>query len=1068
MASPKPTRGATAISDITFRELFDLAADCMLVLGSDGVIREINRAGHEQLGYTRSEMVGARLSKFISPEYAAIIGDRIAELQEKGFLIYESAQVCKDGTVIPVEISSRTFNLDGQPAFFSIVRNITERKLIEQALQQSEHDLKEAQSIAHFGSWTHDMAGHITWSDELYKIFGVSPETFTPNAESFSGLIHPGDLAAMQAWNQACALGQKPGPIEWRCIRPDGSVRHICGQGELILDARGRVIHMAGTVQDITEQKKTELKYLASEEKWRLLFENMTTGFALHDVICDERGQPVDYRFVEINPAYERLTGLKAGNVISRTVLEVLPGTEPYWIETFGRVALTGEPTDYENYSRELGRWYQVRAFSPKIGQFAVIVTDITDRKQLELAIAESEKEFRQLAEAMPQIVWITRADGWNIYFNQQWVDYTGLNLEESHGHGWNKPFHPDDKQRAWDAWQEAVLGEENYVIECRLRRADGEYLWWLIRGVPVFGEDGRIDKWFGTCTDINEIKMTEQNLLIAATAFESQESLMITDANGVIIRVNNAFTESTGYTPEEVVGKSPRLLKSGRHNEDFYRDMWKTLLSTGKWQGEIWDRRKNGEVYPKWLAITAVKDSEGKVTHYVGSHIDITERKAAEEEIQYLAFYDPLTRLPNRRLLLDRLNQALVSSARSGRSGAVLFIDLDNFKNLNDTLGHDIGDMLLQQVTQRLEACIRTGDTVARLGGDEFVVMLLNMSKDPLEAASQAEVIGEKILGSLGQTYQLAAHSYHCTASIGVTLFGKNQQSTDDLMKQADIAMYQAKKAGRNALRFFDRQMQENISARVSLENELHNALEFRQFHLYYQIQVDSTRRPLGAEALIRWIHPQRGLVSPAHFIPLAEESGLILPVGQWVLETACARIREWEQEALMRDLVVAVNVSAKQFRQPGFVAQVQSVVQHHRIDPSRLKLELTEGMLLEDIEETIATMNALNEFGVKFSLDDFGTGYSSLQYLKRLPLDQIKIDQSFVRDVTSDPNDAAIVQTIIAMAETLGLDVVAEGVETRAQFEFLELRGCNRFQGYLFGRPVPIEQFEAMIRQG
>ncbi|MGB9093486.1 MAG: EAL domain-containing protein, partial [Gallionella sp.] len=471
--------------------------------------------------------------------------------------------------------------------------------------------------------------------------------------------------------------------------------------------------------------------------------------------------------------------------------------------------------------------------------------------------------------------------------------------------------------------------------------------------------------------------------------------------------------------------------------------------------------------VYPKWLAITAVKDRDGKVTHYVGSHIDITERKAAEEEIQYLAFYDPLTRLPNRRLLLDRLNQALVSSARSGRSGALLFIDLDNFKNLNDTLGHDIGDMLLQQVTQRLEACIRTGDTVARLGGDEFVVMLLNMSKDPLEGAAQAEAIGDKILVALGQTYQLALHAYHCTASVGVTLFGKNQQSTDELMKQADIAMYQAKKAGRNALRFFDRQMQENISARVSLENELHNALEFRQFHLYYQIQVDSSHRPLGAEALIRWIHPQRGLVSPAQFIPLAEESGLILPIGHWVLETACARLKEWEQDALMRGLVVAVNVSAKQFRQPDFVDQVKSVVQHHGIDPARLKLELTEGMLLENIEETIATMNALNELGVKFSLDDFGTGYSSLQYLKRLPLDQIKIDQSFVRDVTSDPNDAAIVQTIIAMAETLGLDVVAEGVETRAQFEFLELRGCNRFQGYLFGRPVPIEQFEAMIKQ-
>jgi EAL domain-containing protein (putative c-di-GMP-specific phosphodiesterase class I) len=345
---------------------------------------------------------------------------------------------------------------------------------------------------------------------------------------------------------------------------------------------------------------------------------------------------------------------------------------------------------------------------------------------------------------------------------------------------------------------------------------------------------------------------------------------------------------------------------------------------------------------------------------------------------------------------------------------------------------------------------------------------MLLNLSDDALEAAAQTEAVGEKILAALGQPYLLATHAYHCTASIGVTLFDNNQQSTDELMKQADIAMYQAKKAGRNSLRFFDRQMQESISARVSLENELHNALEFQQFHLYYQIQVDSSYRPLGAEALIRWIHPQRGLVSPAQFIPLAEESGLILPIGLWVLETACSQLRAWEQEALTRDLVVAVNVSAKQFRQADFVAQVQAIVQRHAINPSRLKLELTEGMLLENIEETIAIMNALNDIGVRFSLDDFGTGYSSLQYLKRLPLDQLKIDQSFVRDVVVDSSDIAIVRTIVAIAQSLDMEVIAEGVETEQQRQLLLKNGCPSFQGNLFGRPVPIQQFEAMIQQG
>ncbi len=980
--------------------------------------------------------------------------------------------------------------------------------------------------------------------------------------------------------------------FETRQRRKDGTLIDVEVSTSKI-DLDGESCFFASS-RDISERKQSELKYLASEEKWRLLFENMTTGFALHEIICDEQGQPVDYRFLEINPAFEQLTGLKAGNMIGRTVLEALPDTEPYWIETFGRVALSGEPTDYENFSKELGRWYHVRAFSPKIGQFAVIISnitdrksteealrqseawfrsifenvntgvastdatgqvtrfnetfrtmlgydaealgrmnfadfthpddlkleqvifddilegkrnnyhmtkryitsdgsviwvdlsagvirnadgkvanfvavtqDITERKQLEFAVAASEQEFRLLAESMPQIVWITRADGWNIYYNRQWVDYTGLTLEESSGHGWSKPLHPDDKQRAWDAWQEAVNYSGTYSIECRLRRADGEYFWWLIRGVPVLDVNGNIDKWFGTCTDINEIKISQQNLLIAAAAFESQESMMITDADGVIMRVNEAFTESTGYTAAEVVGKSPRLLKSGRHDADFYRDMWETLLHTGKWQGEIWDRRKNGEVYPNWLAITAVKGSDGNVTHYVGSHIDITERKAAEDEIQNLAFYDPLTRLPNRRLLLDRLNQALASSARNGRAGALLFIDLDNFKNLNDSLGHDIGDLLLQQVTQRLESGIREGDTVARLGGDEFVVMLLNLSKDALESAAQTEAIGDKVLTALGQPYQLATHTYHCTASIGVTLFGDHQQATDELMKQADIAMYQAKKAGRNALRFFDRQMQESISARVSLENELHNALEFEQFHLYYQVQVDSSNHPLGAEILIRWIHPERGMVSPAQFIPLAEESGLILPIGQWVLETTCARLRAWQQNALTRDLSLSVNVSARQFHQADFVAQVESTIQDYGINPRLLKLELTEGILLENIEETAATMNALKQIGVQFSLDDFGTGYSSLQYLKRLPLDQLKIDQSFVRDIASDSSDKAIVRTIVAMAQSLEIEVIAEGVETEQQRQLLLDHGCTHFQGYLFSRPVPVGQFEAMLHQ-
>jgi diguanylate cyclase (GGDEF)-like protein len=494
---------------------------------------------------------------------------------------------------------------------------------------------------------------------------------------------------------------------------------------------------------------------------------------------------------------------------------------------------------------------------------------------------------------------------------------------------------------------------------------------------------------------------------------------------------------------------------------------MWKSVCDTGVWAGEIWNRRKNGEVYPEFLTITAVKDGKGIITNYVATLTDITERKQADNNIQHLAFYDSLTHLPNRRLLIERLNQALVSSLRSGKVGAILFLDLDHFKTLNDTLGHDVGDLLLQQVAMRLSNVVREGDTVARQGGDEFVIMLEDLSESALDAATQAEAIGNKIIATLNQSYQLATHEYHCTPSIGIALFSGYEQSYEDLLKHADIAMYQAKKAGRNTLRFFDPKMQQAIHARVDLERELRKALDQQQFHLYYQVQVDISERPLGAEALIRWLHPERGLISPFHFIPLAEETGLILPIGLWVLETACAQLKKWEQDPMTHDLSISINVSAKQFYQSDFVSQVQSAVRRHAIDPMKLKLELTESMLLDNIEDTIVKMNALKEIGIRFSLDDFGTGYSSLQYLKRLPLTQLKIDQSFVRDIETDYSDQEIVRTIIAMAQSLRLEVIAEGVETNEQLGLLLNNGCLHYQGYLFGKPVPIDEFEAALKR-
>ncbi len=444
----------------------------------------------------------------------------------------------------------------------------------------------------------------------------------------------------------------------------------------------------------------------------------------------------------------------------------------------------------------------------------------------------------------------------------------------------------------------------------------------------------------------------------------------------------------------------------------------------------------------------------------------DITARKAAEDEANTLAFFDPLTHLPNRRLLIDRLERAIAAFERSKKYGALLLIDLDNFKILNDTLGHDLGDVLLQQVAQRLASSVREGDTVARLGGDEFVLILENLSVIPQRAASQAQLTGEMILSILKRPYDLTGNPHSSTPSIGVTLFAPHLQ-TDALLRQAELAMYQAKSAGRSALRFFDPEMQRTVSIRAGLETDLHEAILKHQFALHYQAQVTSDGRVIGAEVLLRWKHPERGMVSPAEFIPLSEETGMILPIGHWVLQTACAQLALWATQPAMSQLILAVNVSARQFRQADFVEEILSSLDHFGANPKRLKLELTENMLVDDVEDMIAKMSALRARGVSFSLDDFGTGYSSLSYLKRLPLDQLKIDQGFVRDILTDPNDAAIAKTIIALAESLGLGVIAEGVELEAQKEFLARHGCHVYQGYFFSRPLPLNIFESFASE-
>ncbi len=520
-----------------------------------------------------------------------------------------------------------------------------------------------------------------------------------------------------------------------------------------------------------------------------------------------------------------------------------------------------------------------------------------------------------------------------------------------------------------------------------------------------------------------------------------------------------------SGYSTQEVLGHTLDLLKSGRHEDAFFDTIRHQLHTIGDWKGEVWNRSKNGDVNLYYMTITGVIHGDRRARHYVTTLVDITQKEAAAKEIEHLAFYDALTQLPNRRLLMDRMQQAFAACLRSGRQGALLCLDLDHFKNLNDALGHDMGDVLLQQVAQRLKHCVREGDTVARFGGDEFLVLLEDLSPQVGDAAEQTQQLGEKILFTLNQPYLLGSHTVHSTPSIGAVLFNGQTQTMDDLVKYADLAMYAAKAEGRNTIRFFDPMMQAAVSARIALENDLRRALAEQQFQLHYQVQMQDGKTAVGAEALIRWQHPERGMVSPLQFIGLAEETGLILPIGLWVLQTACEQLTRWQQNPRTADLQLAVNVSARQFRQPNFIEQVCAVLQQTGARADRLKLELTESMALDNVEDTIAKMTALRQLGLRFSMDDFGTGQSSLSYLTRLPLDQLKIDQSFVRNIGLQHTDALMVQIIIGMAHSLGIDVIAEGVETEEQHAFLQQHGCTLCQGYLFSRPVPLEEFERLL---
>ena len=688
------------------------------------------------------------------------------------------------------------------------------------------------------------------------------------------------------------------------------------------------------------------------------------------------------------------------------------------------------------------------------------------ERDKLRQARNELERNEASLSRAQ-QIAKVGNWD-WDIVGNGlSWSDeiYRIFGLEPQEFGATYEAFlacvHPEDRDKVVQAVNAALREDYPYNMEHRIVLPDGGERIVLERAEVTRDASGRAIQMTGTVQDITERKHAEEDLRLADQVFENSiEGIIITDPAANILRVNRAFTTITGYGEDEVLGQNPRLLRSDHHDAAFFREMWVALVEYGYWQGEVWNRRKNGEVYPQWLSMIAIRNEAGETIHYLGIFADLSEKKQAEAHLHHLAYYDVLTELPNRMQLEDRLKQALAAAMANNSLMALLHLDLDRFKAINDSLGHAFGDSLLQAVAERLAGNIRGSDTIARFSGDEFAMLLTDVGNQ-----ENAGVVARKILETLAKPFNLDGHEIFVTPSIGIAFYPLDAANKEDLLKNADSATSHAKLQGGNCYRFYSREMNTVVSQRLNLETSLRHALEREEFVLYYQPQIGlGDNRIVGMEALLRWQHPERGLVSPMEFIPLLEETGLIVPVGEWVLRTACAQNRAW-QDAGLPPMRVAVNLSAHQFRQSNLTDVVCQTLLDTGLAPEHLELEVTESVMIQDLQTTITTLHQLHVIGIQISIDDFGTGYSSLGYLKRLPISKIKIDQSFVRDICADPDDAAIADAVISLGHSLKLQVIAEGVETVEQLDYLRAHGCDEVQGYYFSRPLPVEAFAALV---
>ncbi|SEM77939.1 PAS domain S-box-containing protein/diguanylate cyclase (GGDEF) domain-containing protein [Pseudomonas sp. ok272] len=932
---------------------------------------------------------------------------------------------------------------------------IARRVALEQELRSSEY---------HYRGLVESLSA-IAWEA---RISDFTYSYVSPHAEDLLGyplshwlipgfwrnIIHPADLTRAQSFCDHEVLAGRDHSLDYRVITADG--RCLWVRDIVSLIEHGHEPVLRGLMIDISDAKHTEEALRLSEQKFASVFQQCP------DILVIARLS--DGCLLEVNKAFEEQIGLSAEQVIGRTATDLniwgIAGVGPGLLQRLqaGSIRNLEMPFRRSNGHVFTGLISAEPFELDTTPALVVAVRDISQLKETQQQLQTSEEKFAKAFHASPDGLLLSRvSDGLLLEVNEGFSRITGFNSAMSLDRStldlgiW---VNLNERKQMLD-----LLKRDGFVrdFSCHIRRSDGQVRLCEMSSRPLpIGDD---ECMLTIARDITERHLMQEKLQQAATVFESTaEGVLITDTQQHISAVNRAFTEITGYSETEALGHTPRLLASGLHDSAFYAAMWHQLTDEGHWQGEISNRRKNGEVYPSWLTISAVRNKDRFITHFVAVFADISSLKHAQAKLDYQAHHDPLTGLPNRTLFESRLLGALNAQQDNGSQGAVLFLDVDRFKHINDSLGHPVGDLLLKGIAVRLKEQVRDIDTVARLGGDEFIILLPG-----LQQASDADHIANKLLNCFGAPFQAGEHEFFISASIGTSLYPKDGRDVATLVKNADAAMYRSKAKGRNRVESYTRDLTAQASERVALEHELRRAIERNELTLFYQPKISLIHPQLvGAEALIRWHHPVFGDVPPEHFIALAEENGMILQIGDWVLEQACLQMQAW-QRCYEGFGSLSVNLAGAQLRQPNLLARIEQLLKDNHLNPGLLQLEITENFIMSQAEEALEVLHQLKHLGVQLAIDDFGTGYSSLSYLKRLPLDYLKIDQSFVRGLPDDPHDVAIVRAIIALGRSMQFTIIAEGVESQAQQQFLAGEGCEQIQGYIVSLPLPADEFAA-----